>query len=330
MASAGQNFNSVQLKKMDANVAIAITAYAQFPEVSNLIDKLSATRAVKNQEIPWAEIKNVESQLNLAKQNKIHPKELLSYEDSELVQEYLWEGKLKGNKDFLDLNMNSSTASMSGFSKAGVSLIRSNGYSAIDALLSVVKRHSRKITRERMSDQFLQKLDILLADKLKDDLRLPVSSSNTDNSRYPASLDLAERLGGTNAALAIATAGKKKPEVLREFKGMLGAMIALNEPETYGMIVNAWVIHGDVDGLETIGEAIEPQFITRLQVRLKKLNPGDKQQRRVIHFLTSALGKTGTAKSIPLLESLAESKLVGFQKASAMAIKMIHERSDHK
>lgn len=347
MASAGRNITTEQLDEMDENVAYGIEKFSQFPEISDLLKKLSATRHVKNREMPWAETESVESKVKLArkgkiypwetvasvvkraKDGKVHPGELLSYEDSELVQEFLWEGKLKGKSEFLNLKMSSNATSMRGFSKAGVSLIRANGYSAIDSLLLVVQKHSTEITRERVSDELLEKLDILLANKLKIDLQLPSSSSNGKRKsprQMPASLNLAERLGGKQAALAIAKAGKKKPSVLKEFKGMFGAMIALNEPETYDMIVNAWLIHGNADGLKTIGEAIEPRFISRLQTRLKKLNTKDKSQRRAIHILMGALEQIGTSKSVPVLEQLTESKVVGFQKASAKALEMIRQR----
>lgn len=333
MASASRNLMLNQLEKMDANIPDAITTFAQLPENSDLLEKLAAASNGTASVMKFLGYNKKSKEagdfaVKLARENKIDPRQL--YENTELTQQLKWEGILKGYKEFLDLNMNSGVTSMRGFSNAGVSLIDSDPDSAIDLLLSVVQRERTDIAREGMSDEFLRKIDALLADKLKDDLRLPSTSSNTDKKGSPASLDLAERLGGRNAALAIAKAGTKKPEVLREFKGMLGAMIALNEPETYGMIVNAWVIHGDVDGLENIGEAIESKFITRLQVRLKKLNAADKQQRRVIHFLMSALKQIGTTESLPVLNELTESKLVGFQKASAEAIKIIRNRLDRR
>lgn len=348
MVSAGRNLTPGQLEKMNINVPDTILRFAQLPENSALLEKLAETSSGTARVMSFLG-RNKQSKeagdfaVKLARANKIKPQRLVAFENSELVQQFLWEGTLKGNEDFLNLKTPRmmpwmKSGDLNGFSKAGVSLIDSDPNSAIESLLTVVRTKTRSnapITRQSVSNEFLRKLDALLADKLKDDLRLPANYSNTGKRQpgersMPASMDLAERLGGKNSALAIAKAGKKKPEVLREFKGMLGALIALNEPETHGMIVNAWVIHGDVDGLENIGEVIEPRFIDRLQAKLKNLNAADKQQRRVIHFLTSALAKIGTSKSIPILESLTESKIVGFQKASAQAIETIRERSDRR
>lgn len=343
MAAAGRNITADQLQKMDADVGTAITTFARLPESADLLEKLAATSTGARNVMMFlrrdeksSEAGNIAAKL--ARENKIHPREVVGFENSELVQEFLWEGKLTGKSEFLnlDININSNSASLNGFSAAGVSLINSDPKGAIKSLLTVVAKRRNEITRERLSDKFLEKLDSLLANKLKDDLRLPSSSSNTDKAgqskprKMPDSLILAELLGGKNAAMAISQAGKKKPEVLRGFKGMLGAMIALNEPETYGMIVNAWVIHGDADGLENIGPAIERPFIQRLEIRLKKLNPADKGQRRAIHFLMGALKKIGTTESVPILTKLTKSELVGFRKASQQALDTIHQRSSQQ
>ena len=347
MAAAGRDLTPDQLNKMHWNVPTAIKAFAHLPESSALLEKLGTTNdGPRNPQMSFGSRKNQneiqqfqdqrssdKSAVLLARQNKIHPRELLTYEDSELVQEFLWEGKLKGKSEFQNLNMSLNAASMKGFSEAGVSFMRSDGYSAINPLLTVVQKHSDQMTRERLSDKFLQKLDILLVNKLKEDLRVSSKANSRKppgQRKMPDSLVLAELLGGKNAALAIAQAGKKKPEVLREFKGMLGALITLNEPETYGMIVNAWVIHGNADGLKNTGEEIEPLFIKRLEYKLKKLNAADKGQRRVIHFLMGALKEIGTTKSIPILTELTKSKVAGFRKVSQQTIDIIRQRSGER
>ncbi len=334
MALAGQQLMPEQLEKMDANATAGITKFSEFPEMADLITKLQATsHGASNFQMSFGskqKEQTAESALKLARDNKLHPRELLRYSDSESVQEFLWAGRLRGESQFLNLNLSTNATSMKGFSNAGVWLMRSKKYAAIDLIHAVVEERSKEFTRERMSDKFLEQLDILLANKLKVDLDPPSGTSTEEAETYQremnACLTLAERLGGKSAALAITQVGKGKPELLREFKGMLAALIALNEPETYDMIVNAWLIHPDIYSLDDIGKAIEPTFINRLQVRFEKLNPAVKSQCRAIHILTGALAQIGTSKSVPVLAQVKTSKVVGIQKAGERALMMIRER----
>ena len=262
--------------------------------------------------------------VSLARQDKIHPRELLTsrYANSESVYQFLWEGKLSGKSQFRDLRMNFSDTSITGFSKAAVSLLKSNPSDTVESLWSVVKKNSAEITRDRVSDEFLRKLDSVLADQLLEDLHLPARSNS------PASLNLAKALGGRQSALAIAKPQPRKALLFGEFPGMLGAMIALDEPETYDMIVNAWINHsGSTESLESIGEAIEPNFLSRLDIKLKKLEKGDKRQQRTIPRLIKALGQTGTEKSVPRLEELRKSKVKTFRETSTQALKRIRQRT---
>lgn len=338
IAAAGRNLTSDQLERMDDNVSEAITKFAELPASSNLLEKVAATsngtRSVMtflSMHLESRQAGDLAAKLAM-RDDKIRPRQLRNYENSELAQAILWEDRLQGGPELSNMEMSSSDASMRAFSKASLSLIKSNPNAALASLWRVVDRQKRNIKREGLSSQFLQKLDTLLAEKLIGDLRLPAPGSADRNKKrrprrtMPASLNLAEHLGGRKSALAIQKASKKKPHVLQEFKGILDALIALNQPDTYDMIVNAWVFHGD-GKLETIGKAIEPTFLRRLQRRVKGPNATRSDHRSAIKNMMAALGRVGTSVSVPVLKEQTQSKVEDFRKASAKALEMIRKRS---
>ncbi|MFK7817330.1 MAG: hypothetical protein AB8G99_01315 [Planctomycetaceae bacterium] len=327
MAAAGQKLTANQFQGMSRDVADGITTFAQLPESSDLLAKLAASNDGASSVQMFLSRNNQNKDagdlaLKLARGGKLPLRQLLSYQGSELVQEFLWGGKMKAEREFMNLKLNSSTVSARAFSKAGVSVIDSEPDSIdCNSLLFEIQRHKQQLTREGMSDPFLQKLDGLLADRLDKDLSLTAKSSS------PASLKLAERFGGKQAALAIARPVPKKALIIGKFKGILGALVALNQPETYETIVNAWINHsGTTPSLKGIGKAIEPNFLRRVKIKLKKLDAGDKRQKRTIPLLINALGQTGTSESVPQLEELKKSKIESFRKASTQALKKIRGR----
>ncbi|MCR9198346.1 MAG: hypothetical protein NXI04_06875 [Planctomycetaceae bacterium] len=335
---AGQDLTPEQLDKMDWVAGTAIKMLAQPPDNSELLAKLVTTKhgaeppqlsfggPIHSPAAPRVpDVSNAEVALRLAREGKLPPLELqmLGHADSVEAQEFLWKVVLLKESGYRDLTMKFNETSLLGFSQAGLSLLNSHPESAIDSLWSVVEKHRQEITRERVTSEFLQALDRHLAKQLQEDIR-PTAQSDS-----PASLELAEFLGGRQSALAIGLPAPGKVKVISKFKGLLPALIAMNQPETYETIVNAVINNGGpASGLDRIGEAIEPNFQGRLKVKLNKLEKGDQRQKRTIPLLIHALGQTGTSNSVPLLEELTKSKIGSFRQSSSQALSRIRQRTE--
>ena len=333
IVQAGRDLTSEQLNNMDWGAGMAIKTLVQPPDDTEFLVRLAATKhgaetpqlsfggPISAMETP--DVRNAEVALGLARKGKLAPRELqmLGHADSEEAQEFLWSVVLLQKNGHRDLNMTFSDESLRGFSRAGIALVQSQPESAVESLWTVVQKNSEEMTRDRVSPEFLQALDTLLAEQLLEDVR-PNAASDS-----PASLALAEHLGGRQSALAIGRPAPGKVLVISKFKGLLPMLIAINQPETYETIVNAVINHGGpAGGLDKIGAAIEPNFLGRLKIKLKKLEKGDQRQKRTIPLLIHALGQTGTSDSVPLLEELTKSKVGSFRQSSSQALRKIRLR----
>ena len=336
LAAAGQHLQTPQLGTMDPAVPQFILNLVRLPESVDLLKKVASIdddwgqRVLTNLSLIRHD-NAPEIAVQIARENNIHPRHLRN-KDSEVVSQFLWEGKLAGKEDFARVKVGDDDVSIKAFSKVAVSMIDNDPNGAVDSLSSIFWGRHRRITRQSVSEELVQKADPAFAAKVEEYLVAALRAEDKDSAatqvrnRASTFLGLAERLGGRETAIAIAKVGKSNPEIFEKFRSTHGILLSVNEPQTHDAIVEATVLYGANHSAalrENVGAAIEPAFLERIKAEQQK--KGRNQTKRVANLI-EALGEIGTEKSIPLLEELQKGEKGFIKQQAQKAIQKIGGR----
>ncbi len=342
LAAAGQHVQTSQLKEMDQRVSSLILDSTQLPESVDLLGKLASIDDNWGQRV-LAKLYRLKSDMapeisvKIAREKNIHPRNLRG-KDSEVVCQFLWEGKLAGKAKFSGVSVGDSEASIKAFANAAASKIETDPGGAVDSLMAQFLHRHPGISRTSLPKDLMRKIDDALSTNVEKHL---VDSGET---AYEASmrrkkgtgpfafLDLAEHLGGRKTKIAIAKMGESNPSILQKFLPIRDILLSVNEPETYDAIVEATTFHGIGRSraiAENIGQAIESNFLRKLQVELQSQPTKSEQNDWVkrIGTLVEVIDQIGTAESVPALQKLAKNKNGYLKGRAERTLKKIRGRS---
>lgn len=322
-ATAGQHVLTSDLKKMDQRVLSLILDLTQLPESSVLLGKLATVDDNWADQVmtKLARLNSdmaLEFSVKIAREKYIHPRHLRDT-DSEVVCHFLWEGKLAGKEEFSGISVGDSQASIKAFSHAAAAKITSDPSGAVDSLMALFLHQHQGIDRRSLPQELLQNIDNLLSSNVGKyfgdrDESLYEAKKRAKKGLGPiAFLDLAKHLGGRKTIVAIAELGINNPKVLEKFEGIGDMLVSINEPKVYDAIVMATAFHGQGRSnaiANSMGQAIEPNFLRRLQAELQS-KPTNKEKNdwvKRVSNLVEVIQQIGTAKSIPVLTQLAGNK----------------------
>ena len=332
LATAGQHVEVSKLRSMDQRVQSLILNTARLPENIDLLGKLASTsdnwaRQVLTK-LYLSDSENApELAVTMVRKNDISPRHLTD-RDSEHVCHYLWEGKLAGKDGFSNVKVGDGEASLRAFSRAVVSEVNSNPSKLVDSLVSFSWKKHRNFKRDSLPEEFVQKIDHAMSAKVEEYI-------SGGNSKARSLLRLAEHLGGSKTAVAIAKMGETTPSIFERYSAIRDLLLSVNEPETYNGIAEAIAWHGPGGSTalrKNLGQAIEPALVQCLKVEIEN-NDSLNEQRvdmRKVNNLVRAIDRIGSADSIPVMQELAKSKNGSVKRLANKTIEKIGGRTKTK
>lgn len=327
ITSAGRYVQAEQLEEMNQQATSLILDFAQLPASIDLLGKLASIDDRRAGQVLTALLRMKDksavaaASVKIVRENDIDPRHLRDTE-SQIICEFLWEGKLAGKTRFSQVTAGNNEASRRALTKAMASAVVKDRNQAVTSLMTFNLHKTQLCNRQTLPRDLMLKLDHAISTQAEKHLGDIANGETVYQTKRRqgrgegplAFLDLAAHLGGREVAIAIAQAGNRTPSIFERYEPIRDILLSVKAPETYDAIATATAFHGTGRSLalyRKIGQEIESAFVGRLRVEQdskpkNRVEEGDRIKR--IRNLVEVIKQVGTAKSLPALEELANSK----------------------